>query len=146
MTVKVPSPSASSPTTDGQSPPNQTDTVLLTGGSGFIGGYLTKALLRRRKTVVATYRHTPATSKDGVYPVCSDLSSPTALVSPLQGVGSVIHLAWDGFVTEQSNTDRRASDNISALSNVLQAMEMAATRRIIFVSALGASRNAKTHT
>lgn len=123
--------------------------IMVTGGSGFIGQQVVKSLAEQGKTVVSIYHHKLPDSLDNVYPVCSDISSAELMAAPLRGVESVIHLAWEGGLAGPgapvSMTPRSPAPltrNAQTLQNLITAMERAGTRRIIFLSAMGASRRA----
>ncbi len=122
-------------------------TILVTGGSGFVGRHLVKKLCERH-TVVSMYRHRLPEPMSDVYPVCSDLESMELLKAPLRGVDTVVYLAWersDGLDESLFNVDpdfTQMTPNIRHLRNMIQAMEAVGTRRMILVSASGASRNA----
>jgi uncharacterized protein YbjT (DUF2867 family) len=114
--------------------------ILITGASGYVGKHLVHTLANRGHQVVAMYYHRLPTATQNVFPVCSDMSSPELLAAPLRGVEVVYHLAWDGTFGEK--TEENKNKNITILKNLIAAMERAKTRRIVFVSALGASRKA----
>lgn len=124
--------------------------VLVTGSAGFVGQPLVRLLAEKGRTVVSVYRHRLPDSLEGTYPVCSDLSSPALMAAPLRGVETVVHLAWDGGIAGPSEAlpddplrrDDGLTKNLRALKNLLNAMERAGSRRIVFLSALGASYNA----
>ena len=121
------------------------DAVLVTGSSGFIGRHVCKQLAATGRVTVSLYHHRLPESLPNIYPVCSDLSSPELLGAPLRGVSTVIHLAWENnFVGSPSLLQDVASGaltpNLRMLQNLIQAVERSATPRIIFLSAIGASR------
>lgn len=123
--------------------------VLVTGGSGFIGRNLVSFLAKEGKTIVSMYHKRLPEPCPDVFPVCSDLTSVDLLAAPLRGVDTVVYLAWgNNFVgpTEGVRFDPRyenCSSNIRCLKNLLEAMEKAGTSRLIFLSAVGASRRAR---
>ena len=123
--------------------------VMITGAAGFVGRRLIQALASEKETVVALYHHRLPESLDHSYPVCSDMSSAELMAAPLRGVDSVVHLAWDGGLSGPLNrldwsamTAATASRNTQMLANLITAMERAGTRRIVFLSAIGASKEA----
>lgn len=130
--------------------PHGTGAVLVTGGSGFIGKNLVKRLSAQGETVVSMYHHRLPEPMANVYPVCSDMSSAELIAAPLRGVDTVVHLAWSGgFSGPEGEVDwslksGKYPQNIGTIINLINAMERAGTRRIIFVSAIGASRKADT--
>ena len=129
---------------------SHTDAILVAGGSGFVGRHLVKALSQKGETVVSMYRNRLPDPMANVYPVCSDLSSTELLAAPLRGVDTVVYLAWKGsFITSpeipQGIDDGEInSPNIDLLHHLMEAMEKADTRRIIFLSAIGSHRRSKT--
>ena len=122
--------------------------VLVTGGSGFIGRRLVKRFADDGQTVVCMYHHRLPEPMANVYPVCSDMGSSELIAAPLRGVHTVVHLAWEGnFVgpAEKVSGNLNSKDapkNIKLLKNLIGAMEKAGTRRLVFISAIGASRQA----
>lgn len=127
---------------------NKDNAILVTGGSGFIGRRLVANLAEKNETVVCMYHHRLPDPMANVYPVCSDMGSPELIAAPLRGVESVVHLAWENnFVgpTEKVNWNIHSNQlpkNIRILKNLIAAMEKAKTKRIVFLSAIGASRKA----
>lgn len=121
--------------------------VMVTGAAGYVGRRLVQGLANHSRTVVALYHHRLPESLDHSYPVCSDMSSPELMAAPLRGVETVVHLAWDGGIGGPlaevgqwtTHDASKATRNAQMLSNLVTAMERAGTRRIVFVSALGAS-------
>jgi len=124
--------------------------ILITGGSGFIGRAVVRRLAENGETVVCMYHHRLPEPMANVYPVCSDMGSSELIAAPLRGVDTVVHLAWEGGFVGPSEpvswnlNPNSLPKNARILKNLLSAMERAGTRRIIFLSAVGASRNAKT--
>ena len=125
--------------------------TLVTGGSGYIGRQLVKGLSQLGQTVVCMYHHRLPEPMSHVYPVCSDMSSAELLAAPLRGVKTVVHLAWEGgLVGPSAPLNHRApgqwgqTKNLKSVANLIEAMEKAGTRRIVFLSALGATRKAQT--
>lgn len=122
--------------------------ILVTGGSGFIGQPLVKSLATLQQPVVSMYHLRLPEPLQNVYPVCSDMSSPELLAAPLRGIQTVVHLAWEGGLVgpgQEAAWDLAAPErlprNIQLLRNLLIAMERAEIQRIIFMSAIGASRH-----
>lgn len=122
--------------------------VMVTGGSGFIGQNLVRHLAAEKKrTVVSLYYRRLPDALDSVYPVCSDMGSPELMLAPLRGVETVFHLAWEGGLAGPSDpldcettlASGKLPRNAQLLQNLIAAMERAGTKRLIFVSALGAA-------
>ncbi len=130
------------------SPSTQKENALLiTGGSGFIGQNLIRKMAKERQ-IIALYHHKLPESMDNVFPVCSDMSTAELLAAPLRGISTVVHLAWSGglsgsleSISDDPVVSANYSQNLIALKNLLTAMEKANCQRIVFVSALGASRS-----
>lgn len=124
--------------------------TMLVGGSGFIGRHLVRSLSERSQSVVSVYHKRLPEPLPNVYPVCSSLDSVDLLAAPLRGVETVYFLAWQK--TFLGTKDHIAFDvkiencgpNLRMLKNLMTAMEIAGTKRIIFLSAMGANRKAKT--
>ena len=133
-------------------------TVMVTGSSGFIGQRVIRQFSARGTSTIATYYHRLPEALPQVFPVCTDMASPELLLAPLRNVHTVIHLAWEGGLAgslrtnQQSGSDDvrelllpdRMSKNLSMMANLISAMEKVGNQRIIFVSAMGASRHAET--
>jgi nucleoside-diphosphate-sugar epimerase len=122
--------------------------ILVTGGSGFMGRPLVRRFAEDGRTVVSMYHRRLPEAIQGVYPVCSDMTSAELLAAPLRGVDTVVHLAWDqNFVgpsdptVEWTPCSSKSPLNVQNTRRLVLAMERAKTRRIIFMSALGAGRD-----
>jgi nucleoside-diphosphate-sugar epimerase len=124
--------------------------ILVTGGSGYVGQFLVRELNRQGHSVVSMYHHRLPETHDLVYPVCSDMSSAELLAAPLRGVDTVVHLAWEGGLAGPKQnvswdpvSTSQLPTNIKNLRNLTSAMEKAGTNRLIFLSASGACRGAQ---
>ena len=120
--------------------------IMVTGCSGFIGTKLISKLSSLDHTVVAMYKQHLPQPMAHVYPVCSDMSSSQLILAPLRGVDTVVHLAWTSpyLGASEKNTDLLESNNITILKNLISAMEKARTQKIIYISALGASKDSSS--
>jgi nucleoside-diphosphate-sugar epimerase len=119
--------------------------VFLTGGTGFIGGAVARALRERGDDVVALVR-TPAKAGDlaqrGVTLVEGDLGDITAIERGMQGAGAVIHGAAVYEVGIPAK-DRPAMDqaNVQGTENVLGAALRLKIPRALYVSTVGVFGN-----
>lgn len=124
--------------------------TMVVGGSGFIGRHLVRKIAEGDRSVVSVYHRRLPEPLPNVYPVCSGLDSVDLLAAPLRGVETVYMLAWqETFLgskqeIEFSSDIASCSSNLRMLKNLIDAMENAGTKRVIFLSALGASRRANT--
>lgn len=71
--------------------------VLVTGGTGFIGANLARALIRAGAHVRVAARRSSATRVPGAEPVECDLTDPAQCLSALRGCDLAFHLAAHGF-------------------------------------------------
>lgn len=127
------------------------DAILIAGSAGFIGKSLQRRLAEKSRPIISLYNaHLPEPMAH-ITPIFADMMRPEHLASTLCKAKSVIHLAWsqsfhahweETFLAHES--PRKDSRNIQMVKNLVQAMEEAGTQRIIFLSALGASRSAES--
>jgi uncharacterized protein YbjT (DUF2867 family) len=125
------------------------ETVMIAGGSGFLGKACVKKLSESGFSIVSLYHNRLPEAIPNVFPVFSKLDAVDLLGAPLRGVSTVIYLVWEKpFLGDERLMDQNlggdsvVTSNLAMLSKVIRAMEVAGTRRLIFVSAGGASRNA----
>lgn len=116
--------------------------ILVTGGTGFVGTHLVNALSRRGHEVAVLARH-PDRARNRynrpVERVRGDVLHPPSLASALQGRDAVIHLV--GIIHEKGaqTFDRMHRE---AVGNVVTAMQPTDVRRLLHMSAMGASEDA----
>lgn len=116
--------------------------ILVTGGTGFVGTHLVNTLLRRGHEVAVLARH-PDRARNRynrpVERVRGDVLHPPSLASALQGRDAVIHLV--GIIHEKGaqTFDRMHRE---AVGNVVTAMQPTDVRRLLHMSAMGASEDA----
>jgi uncharacterized protein YbjT (DUF2867 family) len=130
--------------TRGSSARNSAQAILVTGGSGLVGKQLVRALAKANHVTVSMYHHKLPEPMANVYPFCSDMNSVDLLGAPLRGVESVVHLAWEkNFIGTGAGqvSLHQPTRNLQNLGNLIKAMELANTKRLIFLSAIGASRS-----
>lgn len=106
--------------------------VLVIGGTGFLGGYVLKALLQRGHTPLVLARR-PRPLPQGVQYRPGDI---TREVPDLEGAEAVFYLA--GIIRERGQTFQAV--HVEGVRNTLKAMERAGVDRLVHLSALGARR------
>jgi nucleoside-diphosphate-sugar epimerase len=121
--------------------------ILITGGAGFIGQNLINHLSKSMPMLLLYRRRIPDVGSN-VYSVYSDLQSREQFIGFLRNIDTVVHLAWDrsffgSYERIRNNKPEKITENISALRNMIAAMEYTKTKRIIFLSAIGAEKNSK---
>ncbi len=116
--------------------------VLVTGGTGFVGTHLANALVRRGHSVAVLARDPDGTRNRYNRPVEAvrgDVLDPATLSRAVAGRDAVVHLV--GIIHEkgQQTFDRMHRE---AAENVVAAMQAAGVRRLLHMSAMGASDDA----
>ena len=117
-------------------------TVLLTGGSGFLGSHVAELLAREAVECRALVRATSDTRFLATLPnvtlVQGDLGDPESLRPALRGVGAVIHAA--GLVKARRAVDFHRT-NVVGTENLIRAIATEAPhlRRFVMVSSLAAA-------
>lgn len=107
--------------------------VLVTGGGGFVGGYIVERLLARGYVVRSLGRSAqPELSARGVEVVCGDLTDAQAVLSACEGMDAVFHVAaragvwgsWESFY----------QPNVIGTRNVVEACRKQAVGRLVYTS------------
>ena len=107
--------------------------ILVTGGGGFVGGYIVERLLARGYAVRSIGRSPqPELVAKGVEVVCGDLTDATAVSAACEGVGAVFHVAaragvwgsWESFY----------GPNVICTRNVLSACRKWQVKRLVYTS------------
>lgn len=124
------------------------ETVLVTGAAGFIGGHLCESLLQSGHRVIGVDNFDPATERaigprwpsglernEAFVPRQVDIRDTAALAGLLRDVSAVVHLAARAGV-RQSIADPAAymSANVEGTASVLEACRAAGVSRIVFAS------------
>ena len=111
--------------------------VFVTGGTGFVGAHLVKALCARGDRVTALVRRPALAQRLGWDPdvrmVQGDLDNEAALHEGCAGADVVYHVA--GKIAARSPADFMAT-NRDGTANVLEAARDGGARRLLFVSSL----------
>src|SRR5688500_17954539 len=98
--------------------------ALVTGAAGFVGGWLTRALVARGWEVTGTALAAPegGAGTDAVHWVCGDVRDPAHLAAALDAArpDAVFHLAGVTFVPEAANDPGHAVEvNVVAAARLL---------------------------
>jgi len=113
--------------------------VLVTGASGFTGGYLCKALINKGymvKGLVLPDINTEDLEKNGVEIVLGDLCDKDSLVPALKGVEKVYHIA--AVYREQNISEQRFFEvNVDGTRNLLEVSKSEGVQRFIHCSTVG---------
>jgi nucleoside-diphosphate-sugar epimerase len=115
--------------------------AVVTGATGFIGGYVCRTLLDRGWRVRGTVRHLDRTSDlpAGVEAVTWDIEREAAPAALVSGAAAIIHLAGRAHRMDASARSdiagyRRA--NVEATRMLLGAARRAGVRRFVYVSSV----------
>lgn len=115
-------------------------TVLVTGGAGYIGAHMVRALLRRGRSVVVldnlSTGHRRALHPDAAF-VLGDVRDTDAVADVLRdhAVSEIIHFA--ALIEVRASAERPVdywNTNFGGTVSVLRAMQRAGVRRIVFSS------------
>ena len=107
--------------------------ILVTGGSGFLGGAVVRRLVARGSAVRALQRQdSPALRELGVDVVRADLADRDAVIQAAKGCDAVIHIAAKTGVWGPYQDYYRA--NVLGTRNVLEACAANDIRRLVYTS------------
>lgn len=119
------------------------DAVLITGGAGFIGRHVTRALLDRGYPVrildalIDQVHGGAAAEVDGAELLRGDVRDPDAVGRAIESVDSVVHLAAEvGVGQSMYQIDRYVGVNDHGTAVLLQALIKAPVRRIVVASSM----------
>jgi nucleoside-diphosphate-sugar epimerase len=110
-------------------------TIFVTGGSGFVGKRLVKALVARGDQVRALARSTTSqevVKRIGAEPVAGDLDDVAAMAKGMSGCSHVFHLA--AAVEDFGPLEHFLRVNVKGTENVLEAAKQAKVSRLVHVS------------
>lgn len=116
--------------------PGIRDTVLITGGTGFVGSALLAALQGR--TVHRTVRQPPANPLPGDT-IIGDIGPNTDWRAALQDITCLVHLAARTHVLDEHSADTLAAYrqiNVEATRHLAQLAATAGVRRFVFLSSI----------
>ncbi|AKU14725.1 NAD-dependent epimerase/dehydratase family protein [Luteipulveratus mongoliensis] len=125
--------------------------TLVTGGSGYIGGWAIAELLRRGDTVRATLRNPARAAEvsDAVRQVAgstgrlefatADLSSDDGWDAAMDGVEKVLHVASPMGITTEGDADSLIRPAVDGTRRIMRAATEAGVRRVVMTSAANAA-------
>jgi uncharacterized protein (TIGR01777 family) len=106
-------------------------TIVVTGGSGFVGTALAKTMLAKGYTVIIVAKHGPALTHENLFFIPCDLERETLPFNVLERTDAVIHLAGKHTIDTEPNTD--------TTTNVIKSLAETKSRPPIFISASSVS-------
>jgi dTDP-L-rhamnose 4-epimerase len=122
------------------------DSILITGGAGFIGRYVARALLEKGHRVrvldsMIEQVHGSRTRPDGLDPVVEvvigDVRDETALLKALKGIDKVVHLAAEvGVGQSMYAVDRYVSVNDYGTAVLFQQLIDNPVKRVVVASSM----------
>jgi dihydroflavonol-4-reductase len=113
---------------------------FVTGGTGFIGAHVVRALLRRGRSVRCLVRPSSRLSNLEDLPVevvSGDVTDPASLSRAIAGARWVFHCAADYRLSARRPREIYAA-NVEGTGNVLAAAAEAGAERIVYTSSVGA--------
>jgi len=113
---------------------------LVTGGTGFLGAHVVRALLFRREPVRCLVRETGARRNLEGLPVeiaVGDLRDPLSLERALKGAKTLYHCAAD-YRLYSRRPRELFETNVAGTENLLRAAADSGTGRIVYTSTVGA--------
>ncbi len=112
-------------------------TIIITGGSGFVGGVLAKALLARGDTVIVVDLFAPKFTNEKLFFIPCDLSRQTIPFGVLEHADAVVNLC--GAPISQKWTEETKAviydSRILSTRNVVTSLEQTKARPAVFVCA-----------
>lgn len=107
--------------------------ILVTGGSGFLGGAIVRRLVATGESVRALQRHdSPALRALGVEVILADLADRESVVVAAKGCDAIMHAAAKTGVWGRFEDYHRT--NVRGTRNVLEACLVNGIRRLVYTS------------
>lgn len=92
--------------------------ILITGGSGFVGGVLTQRLLEKGHRVYSLSRHPPAPTEN-VIPLVGDITKDNLGLEEVPEIDSIYHLAGIHSLRQKDKDGAIWATNVIGTQNVL---------------------------
>lgn len=109
--------------------------VLVTGGKGFIGGYLIEALVEAGASVTALYNAGEEGKNGAVRWVKGDITDPASIKDIFAGIDTVFHLAAISNVPKAVKTPTLAlNTNTNGTINMLEGSRLSGVKKFVYVS------------
>ncbi|PXA04667.1 3-beta hydroxysteroid dehydrogenase [Coraliomargarita sinensis] len=107
--------------------------ILVTGGGGFVGGYIVDLLLARGYAVRSLGRSPqPKLEAKGVEVICGDLADNQSVSDAVAGVDAVFHVAAKAGVW--GSWDSYYQANVVGTKNVVEACQAHGVTRLVYTS------------
>lgn len=107
--------------------------ILVTGGGGFVGGYVVEQLLARDCSVRSLGRSPqPALEARGVEVCCGDLADSRAVSDAVQGMDAVFHVAAKAGIWGSWQSYYEA--NVLGTKHVIEACRQQGVKRLVYTS------------
>jgi len=119
-----------------------TGPVLVTGGAGFLGGFVVEALRRAGRDVVILDRVPAPTSPTNVVTVTGDVGDPDVLERAVTGASAIIHAA---FAPPRAGRNELHRVNVDATEALTRAAIDAGVSRLVIVSSTIVERRPRAH-
>ena len=116
--------------------------LALTGGTGFIGQHLLRALTRRGYQVRVLLRRPTILPADCTSAVIGDIARPQNMAQALADVDAIIHSAGLSVAASGRPEDDYRVLNVEATVGLARAAQRAGVRRFVFISSIRAQAGA----
>ena len=112
-------------------------TIVLTGGSGFIGTMLAKKLLQQKHTVIVIDRVAPPFTHEQLYFIACDIASQSLPYNVLDHADAVINLAGAPISQKWNPEVKRAimESRVQSTKHVVESIIAASSRPSVFICA-----------
>lgn len=119
------------------------ETILVTGGNGYLGSHLADALHREKNNVrIFARRHGDEAGRDGFETIWGDIRDRDAVDKAVQGCDRVIHTA-SNFRHGGSDKDEAHAINVGGTKHVMDACRKHKVKQYIHCSTIGVHGSVK---